>query len=192
MGEPKSGFQNLMEQIADGSESAVESLLGLYGDHLCRAVRRRLNRALRPKFDTSDFVQAVWASFFCDRGQLARFEHSGDFVAFLTKMANNKVVDECRRRLQTQKANVNRERSLSEDASGETVLPGREPTPSQVAIGHEQWERMMGGVPSHHRPILKLRAAGSTHEEIASLLGVNEKTVRRVLNKLRGRMEREK
>jgi eukaryotic-like serine/threonine-protein kinase len=189
MGETKSGFQSLMEQIAGGSESAVESLLGLYGDHLCRAVRRRLNRALRPKFDTSDFVQAVWASFFCDRGQLARFEHSREFVAFLTKMANNKVVDECRRRLQTQKADVNRERAISDDASQDTPLPGREPTPSQVAIGHEQWERMMGEVPPQYRQILRLRAAGETQEEIASLLGVNEKTVRRVLSKLRDRME---
>ena len=94
--------------------------------------------------------------------------------------------------MQTQKANVNRERSLSEDASQEVVVPGREPTPSQVAIEHEQWERMMGEVPSHHRPILKLRAAGETQEEIASLLGVNEKTVRRVLSKLRGRMEQGK
>ena len=192
MSELTSSFRSLMQEIAAGSQTAVGKLLDLYGHHLCRAVRRRLSRVLRPKYDTSDFVQAVWASFFCDRGQLARFEHSGDFVAFLTKMANNKVVDECRRRLHTQKANVNRERSLSDDASQETVLPGREPTPSQVAIGHEQWERMMGEVPSHYRQILKLRAAGSTQEEIASLLGVNEKTVRRVLNKLRGRMEQGK
>jgi RNA polymerase sigma factor (sigma-70 family) len=190
MSESKSGFQSLMGEIAAGSESAVEKLLGLYGDHLCRAVRRRLNRALRPKFDTSDFVQAVWASFFCDRGQLAQFEHSGQLVAFLTKVASNKVVDECRHQLQTQKADVTRERSLSDDTSQEIRIPGREPAPSQVAIMHEQWERMADEVPSRYRQILELRAVGETQEEIASRLGVSEKTVNRVLRKLRTRIEK--
>jgi len=189
MSEPRTGFQSLMEQIAAGSEAAVERLLTLYGNHLCRAVRRRLNRALRPKFDTSDFVQAVWASFFCDRGQLARFEHSGQLVAFLPRMANNKIVDECRHRLETKKADVTRERSLAADGSEEMELPGREPRPSQIAIMHEQWEQMRGGVPSEYREILDLRAAGETLEEIALRLGVNERTVRRVLRRLRGRME---
>jgi RNA polymerase sigma factor (sigma-70 family) len=188
-GKSKSAFQSLMEEIAGGSEAAVESLLSLYGKHLSRAVRRRLNQGIRSKFDTSDFVQAVWASFFCGREALATFENSGQFVAFLTRMAKNKVIDECRRRFQTQKNDVNRERTLGGDASQEVAIPGREPTPSQVAIGHEEWERMIGGVPSHYREILELRALGETQEEIAQRLGVSEKTVRRVLKRVRDRRE---
>jgi RNA polymerase sigma factor (sigma-70 family) len=189
MSESKSGFQGLMEQIAAGSESAVESLVSQYGGQLCRAVRRRLNPRLRSKFDTGDFVQAVWASFFFDREQLGRFERSVDFVAFLTKMAQNKVVDECRRRLQTQKMNLHRERSISADASEEIVVRSREPAPSQVAIRNEQWERMMSGLPMHYRQILELRAGGETLEEIADRLGISERTVRRVLAKLQIRVE---
>jgi RNA polymerase sigma factor (sigma-70 family) len=192
MSEGSSGFQDLMDQIAGGSESAVERLLGLYGDHLCRAVRRRLNRALRPKFGTSDFVQSVWASFFRDRSQLSRFRRSSELIAFLTRVANNKVVDEYRRRLETQKANVNRERSMSDDAYQDSRLPCHDPTPSQAAIADEEWARMQGAVPSQYRAILELRAAGETHEEIARRLGVNEKTIRRVLGKLRTRLERGK
>lgn len=178
-----------MEQIAAGSESAVKILLSQYGDHLCRAVRRRLSRRLRPKFDTVDFVQAVWASFFHDRDQLARFEDPHQLVAFLTQVANNKVVDECRHR-QTQKADVGRECSLSNDADPPLDVPGRDPTPSQVAIGHEAWEQMLADVPAKHRQILELRARGETQDEIAGRLGVNEKTVRRVLSKLRHRAEK--
>jgi RNA polymerase sigma-70 factor, ECF subfamily len=189
MSELKSGFQGLMAQIAAGSESAVESLVNQYGSQLCRAVRRRLNPRLRSKFDTGDFVQAVWASFFFDREKLARFEHSGDFVAFLTKMAQNKVVDECRRRLQTQKTNLQRERSISAEASEEIVLRSREPAPSQVAIRNERWERMLNGLPEQYRRILELRAAGETQEEIAGRLGISERTVRRVLAKLQIRVE---
>ena len=92
--------------------------------------------------------------------------------------------------MQTQKANVNRERPLEGDlAQGET-LAGRDPAPSQVAIAKEQWERMAQGIPSHHREILELCAAGETHQRIADKLGVNEKTVRRVLRKLQSRLEK--
>jgi len=178
-----------MEEIASGSESAVKTLLDQYGDHLCRAVRRRLGRRLRPKFDTVDFVQAVWASFFHDRDHVARFEDSQQLVAFLTRVANNKVVDECRHG-QTQKADVGRECSLTDDDGQAVDVPGRDPTPSQVAVGHEAWERMLAGVRAEHRPILELRVRGETQDEIADRLGVNEKTVRRVLSKLRHRVEK--
>jgi RNA polymerase sigma factor (sigma-70 family) len=179
-----SGFHDLMEQIATGSESAVERLISQYGGQLCRAVRRRLNRRLRPKYGTSDFVQAVWASFFCGRAQLSRFEHSGDFVAFLTAMAQNKVVDECRHRLGTQKRDLRREQPIYTDTSEEIPVRSREPAPSQVAIRNEQWQRMLEGLPTQYRQILELRLAGETQEEIALKLGVSERTVRRVLSKL--------
>jgi RNA polymerase sigma factor (sigma-70 family) len=55
---------------------------------------------------------------------------------------------------------------------------------------HEQWERMVGEVPSRYRQILELRAAGETQEEIARRLGVSEKTVSRVLHKLRARLDK--
>ena len=191
MSESISTFRALLDEIGGGSEAAVSRFLALYGDHLYRAVRRRLNRALRPKFDSEDFVQAVWASFFRDRAQLARFDKEGELIAFLTRLASNKVVDECRRRLKTQKANVNRERSLDDEAQSDGVLPGREPTPSQVAIVKEQWELMNDGLPSHQRKVLEYRAAGETQEEIARKLGVNERTVRRVLKKLHVQLDRE-
>lgn len=191
-GHSGSEFQKLMEQIATGSEAAVGILLRQYGGHLYRAVRRRLNRALRAKFDTSDFVQSVWASFFDDRARLAKFEHSSDLVAFLTRVASNKVVDECRRRLGTKKADVRRETPIHNDEGEEVPVPGREPTPSQVAIGREQLGQMMDEVPPEYQKILQLRAAGETHQEIAHRLGVNERTVRRVLAKLERRVKRRK
>jgi RNA polymerase sigma-70 factor, ECF subfamily len=191
MSELTSSFRSLMQEIAAGSQTAVGKLLDLYGHHLCRAVRRRLGRVLRPKYDTSDFVQAVWASFFCNREQLAQFEHSAQLVAFLTRVANNKVIDEGRHH-RTKKADVARETSMSGEGSQEIACPSREPAPSQVAIAREQWGRMTDEVQSQYQQILQLRFAGETQEEIARRLGVSEKTVRRVLNRLRDRLEKKK
>ncbi len=189
MSEPNDTFNELMDEVRSGSEAATVRFLDLYGDHIYRAVRRRLNRVLRPKFDSQDFVQAVWVSFFRNRSQVARFERPEELIAFLTRVAGNKVIDECRRRMQTQKSNVNRECSIDDDNQHGKMIAGREPPASQIAIAKEQWERMTDGVPSHYRKILELRAGGETHERIARMLDVNEKTVRRVLRKLSSRVE---
>ena len=182
-------FRNLMDEVRSGSEDAAVRALELYGDHIYRAVRRKLNRALRPRFDSQDFVQAVWASFFRHRSQVVKFEGPDELIAFLTRVAGNKVIDECRHRLQTQKANVNRECSIDDDLPQGAVPIGREPAPSQVAIANEQWERMIEGLPARYRRMLELRAQGETQKRIAKLLGVDERTVRRVLRRLGSRLE---
>jgi RNA polymerase sigma factor (sigma-70 family) len=182
-------FRKLMEQVKCGSDGAVERLLELYGDHIYRAVRRRLNQVLRSKFDSQDFVQAVWASFFAHRDDVSRFKTPEELIAFLARIASNKVIDECRHHMQTQKSNVNRERSLGHEGDQAGSLPASEPTPSEVAIANEQFARMTQGQPSRYKKIVELRANGETYEQIAERLGVNEKTVRRVLKKLGSQLE---
>ena len=84
-------FRDLMRRVHEGSEDAAWQLVGQYGDPIRRAVRRALNARLRSKFDSLDFVQLVWSSFFRDRGRLDRFNHPEELVAFLVTMARNKV-----------------------------------------------------------------------------------------------------
>ena len=57
-------FVALMRRVREGSEAAAWELVDKYGGHLRRAVRRVLNPMLRSKFDSLDFVQLVWDSFF--------------------------------------------------------------------------------------------------------------------------------
>ena len=60
----KHDFPSLMQQISMGSEDAAWELVERYGELIRRAVRRVLNKKLRSKFDSLDFVQLVWSSFF--------------------------------------------------------------------------------------------------------------------------------
>ncbi len=178
-------FAFLMAGVRSGSEESVRELLDLYGDHIYRAVRRRLNQQMRSKFDSQDFVQAVWASFFANLPVITHFSRPESLVAFLARVASNKVIDECRRRMQTQKADVTRERSVeSTNASPRVSLATTEPSASEVAIANEQWGLLVKGQPPHYRRILELRAKGATNDEIADQLDLSEKTVRRVIRKL--------
>jgi RNA polymerase sigma-70 factor (ECF subfamily) len=180
-------FKKLMEGVRDGSEDAARELLNSYGEHILRVVRRKLSRELRSKFDSVDFVQAVWASFFADIHERRGFDHPRALIAFLVTLAQNKVIDAVRQRMQTQKYNVNRERALDGSVSADGMgLAAREPTPSQVAIANDEWRRLLAELPTRYQRMLELLREGHTQKDIARELGVNEKTVRRVLEKLTG------
>ncbi len=182
MSEHDDEFRRLLKQVQSGSDDATCELIERYGPHIVRAVRRRLNRAIRAKFDAIDFVQAVWASFFSSPKPMSKFEHPGELIGYLAALAHHKVIDEVRRRMETEKYDVKREQSMEDsrwDLRGE--IPAPQPSPSQVAVAEELWTRMLRGKPEHYQQILKLRRAGNSLPQIADKVGVNEKTVRRVI-----------
>jgi RNA polymerase sigma factor (sigma-70 family) len=179
-------FTLLMQKIKDGSGEAFLELVETYGHHVYRAVRHKLNRAIRAKFDSGDFVQAVWASFFENRQRVIGFATTSDLINFLSRVAKNKVIDECRRRLGSQSKDVSREVPLDQSAVAPSLV-SPSPTVSELAMAGERLQRMLADQPSQFRKIVNLRVAGATHEEIAEALGVSAKTVQRVLKRLERR-----
>jgi RNA polymerase sigma factor (sigma-70 family) len=178
-------FMRLMQRMSEGSEEAARELLGRYGEHILRVVRRRLNKKLRSKFDSVDFVQSVWASFFAKSPQRHHFECPEALFAFLGRLARNKVADATRKRTQVQKYDVNRERSLDHSAVWqEAQRVTRQPTPSQVVGDKEQWDRIMQDLSPRERHVLSLLRGGSSCQEVADELGINEKTVRRLIRRV--------
>jgi RNA polymerase sigma-70 factor (ECF subfamily) len=185
MAESLQTFQDLMERVRQGSPEASQQLLDRYGHHILHVVRRTLHAKLRTKFDSLDFVQDVWASFFTGPQVDMRFETPEGLAAFLAKVARNKVVEAFRQRMQGQKYNVNRENSLDGSAAFQVErLVGADPTGSQLAVANEAYEGLTRGQPDHYRRILELLQQGHTHQEIAEALGLNEKTIRRLIRKL--------
>jgi RNA polymerase sigma factor (sigma-70 family) len=191
MPDDQQGLKRLMARVRDGDQDAVRELLDTYGDFLLHVIRRRLNRPLRTQFDSADFVQAVWASFFTGRLKDQEFASPEDLINFLAGLARNKVCDAARKGMRTDKRNLYRAHSLDGSAA---ALAGREPsplpTPSQVVMAEEQWNRLLDGQPEHYRRILLLLREGHTQQEVAAALRLNEKTVRRVVGLAALRLKR--
>jgi RNA polymerase sigma factor (sigma-70 family) len=168
--------------VGEGSEDAAWELVNRYGEEIRRAVRRVLNVKLRPKFDSLDFVQLVWKSFFRVRGKFDRFHRPEELAAYLVAMARNKVGMEIRRRLMTKKYNVRREQSF--DRLRVADMAGRQPAPIDVAMARERWDQMLKGQPTHYQRIIQLRLQGHTCKDIGKVAHLDERTVRRCLKKL--------
>ncbi|MHB1034074.1 MAG: RNA polymerase sigma factor [Pirellulales bacterium] len=182
MAEYEDDFCGLMRLVSNGSEDAAWQLVTRYGEDIRRAVRRVLNVKLRPKFDSLDFVQLVWKSFFRARGNCDRFHRPEELAAYLAAMARNKVGMETRRRLATKKHDVQQEQSLVQFRAEE--MAGRQPAPIDIAIAHEQWEQMLKDQPAHYRRIIHLRLQGHTCHDIGKAVRLDERSVRRFLTKL--------
>ena len=59
-------FTDLMERARSGDPAAIRDFLERFEQEVRVMVRSRLPKKLRPRFDSGDFVQAVWQSFFAD------------------------------------------------------------------------------------------------------------------------------
>lgn len=175
-------FNALMEEVRRGSPDAAWRLLEVYGPHIHRVVGRMLGPDMRSKFDSADFVQSVWLSFFVNRVQTEHFATAEQLIAFLAQMAKNKVFSELRRRLYSAKRNVRREQSLAGANFKEPIARG--PRASDYAIARERWSQLVSGQPEIHRTILQMKYEGSTNTEIAEKVGLSERTIRRILAKL--------
>ncbi len=177
-------FMELIEQARSGSDSAATELVERYQPHILRAVRRKMAREIRPKFDSQDFVQAVWTSFFRNQTSLLGADSPEQLIGLLATMARNKVIDELRRRMETKKYNVQKESSLdSNDQDGRFVESGSH-TPSQLFIAREKLAQILDGQSTQNRSIILLRIEGRSQEEIAEELGISVRTVRRVIGRI--------
>jgi RNA polymerase sigma-70 factor (ECF subfamily) len=185
MSETESEFRALMDRVFAGSQEAAEELIGAYGPHLLREVRRKLNKKLRPKFDSVDFLQEVWASFFAHLPRARRLAGPQDLGAFLIRLARNKVIDAVRQRLEGQKYNVNREQPLYDSkADRRETFIAPQPTPSALAISREEWDRLLQEQPLVYREILVRLRDGKSFTQIAREVAVSVQTVRRVVRRV--------
>lgn len=175
-------FDALMRDVMAGSEAAAQQLFKDYEPLLLHAIRRRLNKHIRSKFDSLDIAQDVWASFFAEIPEKRQFESPEHLMAFLTTLAKNKVVDTTRHTLMTQKRNPNREQSLDDSQRFDKAnLAGPQATPSQIVMSQEEWSAFLRRQPLVYRRVFILMVEGKTATEIADELHIDAKTVRRIM-----------
>ena len=182
-----SDISGFLARIQSGDEAAARELLTRYEAEVRLVVRRQLPRLLRSRFDSLDFLQSVWGSFFRRvRSGPAEFEDSRHLVAFLARAAKNKVIDEYRRAA-SRKQDMHREEPLWTEGTRPKEVAADIDTPSEVAQAHEAFVRLRELLPVERRTILELKAEGLSSRDIGERLGISERTVQRVLEDLRRR-----
>lgn len=178
---------------AEAGETEAIEVLQQFEHDIRLMVRVRLPRALRPQFDSMDFVQDVWQSFIkVFHEDPGRFSDSQFLRRFLAGMARNKVLEEHRRRTQGQKYDLSREEPLyikrgDREVPRDLVAP--DPSPVDDVLARERFAQLTAGRSPEEAEMIALRVRGLTFEEIAVRTGMHERTVRRVFEAIRERMK---
>lgn len=188
MSQKSSNFQKLIESLEQHQEAAVEELVERYGNHILRVVRKHLNQRMRIRFDSDDFMQAVWATLFVKPTAFQHIEDEGQLIAFLTQIAFHKVIDARRANTQSQRRDVHREISLDQPESSIQLTPAHATTPSAYLIADEELRKIQEEMPQKLQWMIDCRLRGMTFEAIAEQAGIHERTVRRVFDRLRRRI----
>lgn len=177
-------FRQLLLKVRAGCELSTTELVQSMSGHMCRVIDRRLDYRLRRKYDVDDLEQMVWASFFRQHWKVTDFEDSRQLARYLVAMARNKVIQVIRSQLQTIKRDVRREWAGEVEQQVDGAVASCCPTPSQVAIRNERLERWLAGESSRATRIVQMRLAGARYIEIARDLGIHQRTVRRIMQRL--------
>jgi RNA polymerase sigma-70 factor (ECF subfamily) len=190
-----SSFENLMRRLRAGDEEAAACVFRRFAQQLIALARSRLDSQVRQKVDPEDVMQSVFRSFFTRTAE-GQFE-LGSWDS-LWGMLTIITVRKCGQRAKffhAARRNVQREVSCdktppAEGPNAEWELPGREPTPAEAAMLAEVVEGLMRGLDESERPILVLELQGRSVPEISKQVGRTERTVQRVLRRMRQRLER--
>jgi RNA polymerase sigma factor (sigma-70 family) len=186
-------FNELLKRARAGDDRAIRDFLSQFEQDVQTMVRSRLPRKLRSQFDSTDFVQSVWESFFLDGRPVSRdFDTVEHFRGFLFGMVRNKVYEQHRRLTKTEKYDMAREEPLyvrrgDREVIREVVSP--EPSPSKAVQASERMAQLTAGRSPREVEVLTLRRQGLSFVEIAARTGINERTVRRVVEEVRSLLE---
>ena len=125
----------------EGDEAAIVTVVSRCEKEVRTVVREMLPRLLRSRFDSTDFLQAVWTSVLVKEGEgpgpgpgPGPFENSRHVLGYLAGVARNKVREEHRRQT-TRKYDMKRNQPLY-TVRGDREVP-RELPVSSVFSGRQ-------------------------------------------------------
>jgi RNA polymerase sigma-70 factor (ECF subfamily) len=186
-------FDALMAQLRSGQDEAATRVFNRFASRLIALARKQLDPQVRQKIDPEDVMQSVFRSFFARNaaGQLGEFETWDNLWAMLVVMTQRK----CGRRLDyfhAARRDVHREvpgQPPPDQSTSDLGISDDEPTPSEAAMLTETIEQLMSNLQGRHREILARRLQGYTPAEISAELGCTERTVYRVMERVKEWLE---
>jgi RNA polymerase sigma-70 factor (ECF subfamily) len=183
-------FEDLMTRLRGGDAEVSAAVFERFQGRLVALARHRLEDRLGRMVDPEDVLQSVFASFFirCRQGQY-ELENWESLWGLLTVITLRKCCTRLKY-LHAECRDVQREESLdASEALRDTLkLLSHEPSPDQAAALTEMVELLMAWLEPRDREILALHLQDYNIPEIAERVDRAERTVRRVLARVRGRL----
>jgi RNA polymerase sigma-70 factor (ECF subfamily) len=187
-------FDELMARLKAGDQDAASRLFHEYAHRLIGVARKHLDGVIRRKVDPEDVLQSVFRTFFLRQadGRVVLHDRQslwGMLVVITLRKCNERI-----KYFHAARRNIEREayrRPSDSDSSSSWQHPATDPTPSEGAMLAEAVERLVAALSERERDIVELHLQGLEAPEISNQLGCSERTVHRILKRIRDKLERE-
>ncbi|TWT80558.1 Serine/threonine-protein kinase PknB [Planctomycetes bacterium CA13] len=172
----------LLREWKSGDERAAEVLFDRYAIRLVALVASRLNRRYQASIDPSEVVQSAMGSFF-DAARHSRIQVSGSVSLWrlLATFARRKMARSIERQSAIKRGGDQVQRSLN--SVEPQVVSDDEPDANDEADAF--LTTLKAELPDVLLVIVEGLLAGQTQRELAESLGIDERTVRRRLSRVR-------
>jgi RNA polymerase sigma-70 factor (ECF subfamily) len=190
---PQDSFAQLMTRLKEGDQTAAGEVFGRFIRRLVALATNQFDSWIRVKVDVEGVVQSAFKSFFVGHGE-GRFDGLADWDG-LWGLLTVITLRKCNRRHEYLYAECRDPGREVERPDSPGVGEGwwetidREPTPLEAAILTEMVERLLDGLAPPERAIVELSLQGYTTTEIADRLGRSQRTVRRVRERVKDRLQ---
>lgn len=177
----------LLQRIAAGDQAAAAEVFHTFVRRLIGLVRSRLDSRLQRKFDPEDVVQSAFNSFFalCRKGTVdcPSDDALWGLLALITLRKCGYQLDYfyaiCR----------NATAEQSQALSSPPQPPAADLTPDEAAATREVLDEIIARLDEREQTIFLLSLENHSTAEISRLVGRSERTVTRVLARIRGELE---
>lgn len=189
MDEPNS--RELLQSYRDGSSRAATEIFDRYVCRLIALAKARISPKLAPRIDAEDVVQSAYRSFFLRaQSDEITLRRAGDLWRLLAAFTINKLRSQVEHHT-AQRRHVDREDSgqMLIELGTQAAVASDEPTPDEAIAIADEMQRIMSTLQPLERRVLQLRLQGATVREISEDVSRSERTVRRLLERIRSEFE---
>jgi RNA polymerase sigma factor (sigma-70 family) len=187
------GWQRLIRGLRDGDPGALREFYEGYAGALHRLAEKHLPAALRRRVGPEDVAQSACRTFL-RRARDGEFQlaDSEGLWRLLCAITLTKVRQQARFHLR-RKRGLGREVHAylaPGDSAAEVPLADPAPSPEGAAEFADQFQQLLACLTEEERRVVDLKLQGYTNDEVAEQLGCSERTVRRLLNRIKDQLAR--
>ncbi len=186
-------FSRICSEFEFGDSRIEMTVFDRLSGPLLRLVQSRLSKHYQAKTSAEDIVQATFMSF-VRRHKKKPFDIENVEVmwSIMSTIAIRKCQNEIRK-YQRAKRDIKKEvgglggfRDSGEQKAFEnSALVSREPTPQRRVESQERFDKILNSLNKKQREVALFRLRGYNNDEIAKRMNISERSVYRVLDKIR-------
>jgi len=170
---------------ADDQEAARQ-IVDRYIDRLLALARRRISQRLASRVDAEDIVQSVFRTFFVRlKDGRFTFHEEDDLCKLLVRITLHKTLRQVAFH-KAAKRDPNQEAAQG-DHCHERLLSvlDREPSAEDAVAFEDELQNFRRLLNPQEQQIIEMRLQGCTNDEIAQALGIYDRKIRRVIERVR-------